>query len=250
MKSQLPAVQEKALAPAERMIVMIMDAARDKSIDIDKLERLMAMQREMVADQRRVAFVAAKARIMPDMPRIKKNGMISYEDRGGNKHETPYALLEDIDKIIRPIYGTEGFFQSYGTASTPSGKLKVILTVSHREGHSESIDAEFPIDDSGAKNKTQAIKSTVSYGRRTLTEMFWDLIEEGADTDGRDISPLTDDEVKDLHTSAQEVFGADLKRFLVYMKVGELKDILKRDLKKAYVAIGLKRDENAKKATK
>ena len=248
MSEQVAKREEAAVQPAERMIVMIMDAARDKTIDIDKLERLMAMQREMVTDQRRVAFIAAKARIMPDMPRIKKNGTISYPTKDGGRVETKYALLEDMDKIIRPIIGAEGFSQSYNTSSADGGKLKVILTVSHREGHHESIDATFPIDDSGSKNKTQAIKSTVSYGRRTLTEMFWDLIEEGADTDGVDPTPLTDDEVKDLNASAQEVFGSDLKRFMVYMKVGSLSEILKKDLKKAYVAIDVKREENAKKA--
>ena len=247
MSDKLVKRDDQAVQPAERMIVMIMDAARDKSIDIDKLERLMAMQREMVLDQRKVAFMAAMAKIAPTMPRIKKNGMISYESRDGSKRETAYALLEDMDKIIRPIIGAEGLSQSYDTKMV-DGKVEVTCKLSHAEGHFETKSVTLPLDKSGAKNETQAVKSTISYGRRILTEMFFNLIEEGADTDGVDIAPLTDDEAKDLEIAAKDAYGADFKRFLVYLHVGDVREVLRKDLKKAYVAIDAKREDTAKKA--
>jgi len=184
-------ISETALVKAEKAEVadireesslaqIIMRAARDPQIDVEKMERLLAMHERITAEQRQTAFMAALAAVAPKLPPILKKGRIVIPGQPARK----YALLEDIDRAIRPIISTEGFSLSFDTQPAEGGKIRVICRLSHRAGHSEVKQLDLPVDKSGSKNDAQAIVSTVSYGRRTLTKMFFNLIEAGEDDDG------------------------------------------------------------------
>ena len=220
------------------LLDVIADAVRDKTVDVDKMERLFALQERYVAEKRRSAYVSAMARIVPSLPVIKKNGLIAYESRG-SEVKTYYAKLEDMDKVLRPILGAEGLSQSYDSEESGS-KIKVTLRVTHCEGHFEEKSITGPIHKSGAMNDIQAVKSSVSYLRRILTEMFFNLIEEGTDVDGNDLETISAEQVKDLETQIQDI-KMDKGRFLVFMKVGKLEEILLKDLAKAQNGIDVKR---------
>src|SRR5262249_37342147 len=97
-----------------------------------------------------------------------------------------------------------------------------------------------PIDVSDYRSIVQSIGSTVSYGKRQLIKMHLNLIERDEDTDGVSLETITEDQAKDLESAIQET-KMDRGRFLVFMGVGDVKDILARDLKKAINAIDVKR---------
>ena len=88
------------------LLEVIARAARDPSVDIDKMERLIAMQERVQARDAEVAFNAALAQLQPELPVIDERGGI--RDRSGNIQST-YALWEDVNEDIRPYLAKYGF---------------------------------------------------------------------------------------------------------------------------------------------
>lgn len=241
-KSKLPTLsttEEIPLPePEPNMLAVIAKAvAENPQMNVDNMEKLLAMHERIVAAQQKASFFAAMARVAPQIPEIGQRGVIKNRD---GHVQSKYATLDDIDRIIRPIISAEGLSQSFDSEMTADGKVRVSCRLSHAEGHSEVKYVTLPIDKSGSKNETQAVVSTVSYGRKCLTKMFFNIQEAGEDTDGVDPSTITDEQVKDLETAIAE-YEMNLSRFLFFMGVGAIKDILARDWSKAQNAIDVQR---------
>lgn len=231
----------------DETLSIIERVALDPRVDVEKLERLLAMKERVLADQRRVAFVEAMSRLAPTMPEIDKNGRVTFEGKGDKPGmDRRYARLEDIDRAIRPLYSKEGFSLSWNTQPGENGKIRVIGTLSHSGGHFEQRQLDLPHDSSGAKNPIQAVGSTVSYGKRMITTMFFNLIARDEDTDGNNLNTITDDQVKDLQAAMDEL-KMNKQRFLLFMGVGAVNDILARDWGKAMNAVEVQRQSLAKK---
>lgn len=235
---------EQSLAVPDRpqpgnMLETIAAAVADPRMDVAKMERLLAMHREIVADQRKTEFMAAKARLQAKLPQIDKYG------KGKN---SKYAKLEDIDAIIRPLLAEEGFSFDFDEESHTEKTVTFIATLSHAEGHSEVKRLTVPID-AAAKNQQgnsvrppiQDAGSTVSYARRYLIKMHLNIVEKDEDTDGESRKPITDEQAKDIEAILQEL-KMDRKRFLFFMGVGDVKEILACDMKKATNAFDVQRD--------
>jgi ERF superfamily. len=212
-------------------LMQVLAAVTRGDMPIDTMERLVALSERMMEQKRRQAFFAALARLTPKLPEIQKHG---------TSHHGKYARLEDIDRAIRPLIAEEGFAISFDTQSAEGGKVRVIGRLSHSEGHSEIKQIDLPLDNSGSKNGAQAVISTVAYGRRALTKMFFNLIEAGEDIDGNDPTNITDEQVKDLETLATEVKANKASLFEI-LGVKEWKEILARDYDKAVRALEMKR---------
>ncbi len=219
MSDTLPLLRESAaLAETERpesLLAVIARAVADPRMDVEKMAKLLDMHERIVADQRRVAFAAAMSRLAPKLPEIDQNGRVVFEGKNGAKgQDRKYARLEDIDRAIRPLLSEEGFSLSFDTAEGPGGKIRVSGKLSHSEGHSETKQLDLPHDSSGSKNPVQAVGSTVSYGRRMLCKMFFNLIERGEDTNGEtEAALITPDQALEINTLIQDT-KSDVKSFL------------------------------------
>lgn len=150
---------------------------------VDRLERMWEMHKEMQDRDAVREYAAAMQRAQAAMPNIKK--------RGKNKQtNSQYALLEDINQQITPIYTREGFSLSFGTVrSELEGHVGIVCDVLHSAGHSRTYTYDAPIDDvgiKGEKNKTQTHGrgSAISYGQRYLIKMIFNLTIGGEDDDG------------------------------------------------------------------
>jgi len=148
--------------------------------------------------------------------------------------------LDDIDKVLRPILAEGGFALSFDTQPIEGNRVRILCRLSHKDGHFETKQIDLPIDNSGSKNGAQAVGSTVSYGRRMLTKMFFNIVEKGEDNNAETSEKLTEDQLKDLEAAMTEV-PLNKKKFLEFMGVNDVHDILQRDLKKALNAIDTKR---------
>lgn len=205
------------------------------------LEKMLNMQERIMADQRKTAFMAALSRLQARLPQITKDGRIDVtSSRTGNSHSSRYARLEDLDRVIRPLLSEEGFAFSFNEEEANGQSRRYSARLSHRDGHSEMKHITLPLDTSGSKNSVQAAGSSFSYAQRYLIKAHLNIVEKGEDTDGNDVEPITEDEARDLNTQLQDV-KMDLKRFLEYMQVAELAQILKRDMGKAQNAIDVRR---------
>lgn len=195
---------------------------------LDLYERLDTRRRQQ-------AYTAALVRLQEDMPQIERNGVIPL--RSG---EIKYAKLEDIDKTIRPMLAAEGLAFSFGSHSDDGKLFKISAKLSHREGYSENFHIHLPIDTGPGRSAVQAVGSTLSYAKRLLIKMALHLVEKDEDRDGADLNRISKDQLKDLASLITEV-GVDENRFVRFMDVDSLEDILVRDLDKGISALERKR---------
>lgn len=229
--------QERKVQPTT-LLGVIAQAATDPRCDIDKMERLLAMQQAVMKDQREAAYKAALARLQAKLPQIEKHGIIPNRD---GSVRSRYAKLEDIDVVLRPLLAEEGFSISFNSESKDGHLFTLLCTLAHSEGHSETNTLLLPLDASEYRTKVQSTGSTMSYGRRQLIKMHLNLIEKDDDDGGQGGSePITEQQVSDL-AALMKKSGASVDRFLQYMRVQQLSDILQRDYQKAVNALEQKR---------
>lgn len=162
------------------LLEVIARAARDSSVDIDKMERLISMQERVQNRNAEVAFNAALAELQPKLPVINERGGI--KDRSGNVQST-YALWEDVNEAIRPHLAEHGFALRF-RVDRQADQISVTGILSHREGHKEETTLTLPTDTSGSKNAVQAVGSSTSYGKRYTAFALLNITSTGEDDDG------------------------------------------------------------------
>lgn len=219
------------------ILEVIAQAATDPRCDIDKMERLLAMQQAVMKDQREAAFKAALARLQAKLPQIDKQGVIPNRD---GTVRSRYAKLEDIAVVLQPLLAEEGMSFAFNSESKDGHLFTLYCKLSHSDGHSETNSLVLPLDASEYRTKVQSTGSTMSYGRRQLIKMHLNIIERDEDNDGQDLEPITQQQVDDLTVLMEEV-KVSKARFLKYMGVKELSDILQRDYQKGIAALETKR---------
>jgi hypothetical protein len=228
--SHVPAVQSESAA----ILSMIERAARDPSVDIDKLERLLKMQKDAAEARAKVAFDSAMAEMQPKLPVIDRKGRIEVREKdregkrtGALQQSTPYALWEDINEAIRPILAAHGFSLTFRVGKTDAGLITVTGILAHREGHRETDTITLQHDSTGSKNAVQAVGSSNSYGKRYTAINLLNITTRGQDDDGKAAGApdtITEEQIGEL-VSLIESVGADKGRFLRFFNVEQLSEL-------------------------
>ena len=240
MSDNLPSVQSEAAT----LMAVISRAASDPATDVDKLERLLGMYERIEAKRAERAYADAMNAAQSEMRAIS-------QDASNPQTRSKYASYGALDAACRPIYSRHGFALSFDTGEgAPQDWIRVVCNVTHRDGHATHPHLDMPADGKGAKGgdvmtKTHATMSAVSYGRRGLLKMVWNLSEGEYDDDGNGASGhavgnITPEQVSALETLATEV-GADMVRFLKYMNVGALAEISSTNFNRAKIALEAKK---------
>jgi hypothetical protein len=178
--------EDAALAPVQDygggLLSVIERAARDPSVDIDKMERLIQLQERVQAQRAKVAYDTALAELQPRLPVITERGKILNKER---EVQSTYAFWEDVNEQIRPLLADAGFALSFRAGTAADGKLLVTGILKHREGHEETCELPLPHDSSGSKNAVQAVASSLSYGKRYTAFSLLNITTRGEDDDGQ-----------------------------------------------------------------
>lgn len=181
-----PAVDATATAIAtvtpNNVVSMFERAARDKSIDADKLEKLIGLQERIMRLNAEAAFNRAFQAMSAELPVIRRDGAVLNKQ---GQVQSRYSKYETLNEILKPIERKYGFSRSFRTSYPAPGLVNVKGVLRHEEGHSEVSEFQGPAEDSGNKNKIQALGSTNSYGRRYTTIDLLNITCEGVDDDGR-----------------------------------------------------------------
>jgi hypothetical protein len=158
-------------------------AAINPDFDVQKFGELLRMQREMEHDQSRRAFNQAMASAQAAMPPVVRSATNKHL---GNK----YAKLEDVDREMRPIYTEHGFSVRFGSAPAAEGYIRITCTVAHSAGYFEENYLDAPTNNVGsqggrtASTGVQAVGSAVTYLRRYLLGMVFNIVLADDDDDG------------------------------------------------------------------
>lgn len=244
--SHLPVQSESAA-----VLSIIERAARDPSVDIDKLERLMAMQKGMAETRAKVAFDAAMADMQPRLPVIGRKGRIEVREKdshgkrtGDLVQSTPYALWEDINEAIRPILAAYGFSLTFRVGKTDAGLITVTGILAHREGHREMDTITLQHDSTGSKNAVQAVGSSNSYGKRYTAINLLNITTRGQDDDGNaavGADTINAAQAKEIAEKCKEVSETFDANFCSYFGIETISDLPAKEYQRALIAIGKKK---------
>lgn len=187
------------------LISMIERAARDPSVDLDKMERLFAMK-ERAEDRRsetefNAAMAATQAELLP-VSRNRKN------EHTGAKYADLYAIAD----TALPFVHKHGFGLSFSQCpSSVANCIGVECTVTHAAGHSKTYRFDVPLDAAGSQGKTnktatQALGSTLTYGRRYAIINVFNIAV--TDDDGNAAAttpqaPVTDQDIASFREALQ-----------------------------------------------
>lgn len=229
---------------AAALMEVISRASRDPQTDVDKLERLMAMYERIEQRTAEQKFNQAMQQAQSEMPAIFK---------GQKGQNNKYATLEAISEKMKPIITKYGFALTFGTdtASLPN-HYRVTCRISHNGGHSEIAHAEVPADGTGAKggnssmNVVQAFGSTMTYARRYLTLLIFNIATTDDDGNGA-AGYITQEQAAQLADLIKDT-KTDLSKFLAHMKVDCLPNIPLAQFGKAQKALAERKAIQARNA--
>ena len=222
---QITTIENRNALPAEAPGMSLIErAAFTPGFDLDKLETLMRLDAQSKALAAKRAYSAAMAAAQSEIPKVIKGSENTHT-------KSKYADLAAVDAAIKPVVTKHGFSLSYyPVMSEREGFVRVGVIVSHAAGHEERHEADFPMDGVGAKgnsNKTdiQAFGSTVTYARRYLKLMVFD-IATGDDRDGN--APPSEtigveemNVLDDLLTRTK----SDRPKFFAYLRIEGMADV-------------------------
>lgn len=187
--------------PPQNMLAIIAQAAANPAVDVAKMQALLSMQQDIEKLDRERAFNSAMHAAQSEMPRIAR-------DRKA-EHWT-YATLEKVSRDIDPVARKHGFSLSYDAEPADAGTIRVVVDVMHTSGMTRRY--RFPTlvaDDvgiKGSRNKTQVqgSGSSVSYARRYLKCMVFDIAIAGEDIDGAKAKAAAKREVEIIPAITEE----------------------------------------------
>jgi hypothetical protein len=167
--------------PPERSLLnFVAMAVRDPSIEVTKLEALLRMQREIVADDAKLQFNRAYAALAAEITQIERRGVADMRDKGSYK----FTKREHLDTMLRPLMAKHGFALSFRPVQGESG-ITIEGELLHVGGHSKTAALTLPPDVGPGRNSLQAVGSAIAYAERYLTEMLANVVRRDEDTDGR-----------------------------------------------------------------
>lgn len=206
------------------LLGVIARAARDPNVDIDKMERLLAMQERVINREAEQAFNVAMNAAQAEMRPIAANA-------SNPQTRSRYATFDKLDGAMRPIYTSHGFSLSFDEGDSPKPEhVRVLCYVSHIAGHTRTYHRDMPADGKGAKGgdvmtKTHAAGAAGSYGARYLLKGIFNISVGEEDKDGNTAGgPINAEQAAVLNGLADAV-GADKIRFCRFFKIDAITDL-------------------------
>lgn len=171
-------VSRTAATPADLVLY-----ALDHGADIDKLEKLYALQQRWEADQAKKAFVRAMAEFKAEPIQIEKRKFVGYDTKEGDKVGYWHAELSDVTEAVCPRMAKANLSHRWDVKQE-GGRVVVTCILTHADGHSESVTMDAAPDASGKKNPVQQIASAVTYLQRYTLMALCGVAARGMDDDG------------------------------------------------------------------
>ena len=190
----IPAEPTQAIAVRPEQALAMRDPesilryAVDAKASVEVIERMMAVRRELRAEQAKEAFDKAMADFQAECPIIVKGKGV--HDNSG-KVAFKYAPIEDVEAQIRPYTRKHGFNHTYDTdVSSEPGWVIAKCIVTHTMGHCLTTTVKFPlVRKTSLMSDTQVYFGTLTSSCRRALQNAYGLIIAGEDMDGRGAAP-------------------------------------------------------------
>jgi len=161
-------------------------AAVDKGADVDVLERLVALAKDVRRETARDAWYSAMAEFQRTCPAILKDKQAQIRTRTGGNFGYRYASLDTVLAVVLPVMGPLGLSVSF-KHGCDAEFVHATCVVSHALGHSEtSGEMRIPIGKAGVDggaSAQQMVGIASTYAKRYALLAILGLSPED-DTDG------------------------------------------------------------------
>ena len=185
-------MNELATTQDNGFLQLMQQALTTPNMDMSVLKDMLAMQKEVMAQQAIIDFnndFSVMSRKIPVISHTKKS------------YSTTYTPLEDIVNIVRPILSEHGFSVSFNNEQLEKGFVTVTCQLRHKGGHMIENALTLPTEAvTKGMNPMQAIGGAISYGKRyTLCGILniattADDDSNGFATNAKTTKPTIDDE--------------------------------------------------------
>lgn len=142
-----------------------LERALERGLDVDVIERLVALQERREERDAEAAMAEALAGFQAVCPPIPKTATAEVRKNGTKQYEYHFAPLDKIAAVIRPHLATYGLSYVHDAEVDGNG-VSITCTLQHVMGAKRTATFRGPIDTSGGKNPIQQVASAQSYGRR------------------------------------------------------------------------------------
>lgn len=176
-------VKTYALAPSATPSDLLRIAVQ-QGADLDRLERLMALQERYEANEARKAFNVAMTAFKAEPLTIFKRKNVGYTTREGDFVGYKHAELSDVTDVVGPAMARHGLSYRWDIQQA-DGRINVSCIVTHALGHFETVTMDAAPDNSGKKNAIQQIASAVQYLQRYTLLAATGMSTKGMDDDGK-----------------------------------------------------------------
>ncbi len=160
--------------------------AIEGNADLEKLEKLLGLQERYEANEARKVFASGFAIVQANIAGVLKT-------KDNPQTHSKYAGLDSVIETSKPVYTRQGFSIIFYEGKTEVAEnIRVCADVLHKAGHKETYHFDVPLDGVGIKGNPNMTKihgkaSSVSYGRRYLLCMIWNIPTQ--DDDGNTAAP-------------------------------------------------------------
>lgn len=176
-----PQAQVAPMDPMQ-MIQLAFQTAIERGEGLEVVDRILAQQKAMMDYKDREAFQAALRRIQDELRPIVKKG----ENR---ETSSKYATAGAIDEAIGSLLKRERMTLSFEPRPSDKADMVFVVGILSLGAYSKEYPLEMPADGKGAKgggvmSRTHATGSAITYAKRYLKNMIFDLRFADKDDDG------------------------------------------------------------------
>ena len=232
------------VSSSDAMIAMIERVATNPQADVDKMERLIKMKLDLMDRDAEQQFNIAMVAAQMEMPKVVR-------DKENKQTNSKYASFEAIEEYAGPTMSQHGFAPSFGTADCPKeNHYRVTCDLMHNGGHRRQYHADIPADTVGIQGKvnktaTHGFGSSVSYGRRYLITLMFNITIIDEDDDGNKAGKPTITEEQEAKISSLITQArADKDKYLGYLGIDNLSDLPAANYANAIKALNAKIEAN------
>ena len=199
-EEQLPAAKQQ-FTPMD----MIMKAM-ESDADVDRLEKLWALQVKFEEREAEKAFNRAFAAFKAEAISIINDKHVDYTGQGG-RVQYDHSSIGNVIQTITPPLSKHGLALSWDTVQ--NGQITTTCTLTHELGFSRSTSLSAGKDTSGKKNDIQQVASAQTYLQRyTALSITGLATQDQKDDDGIGSQPVeyvTEEQWRELDTLLTQI---------------------------------------------